>query len=150
MKLQKESTQKVSFPLGGIGSGCIGFTGNGHLKDWEIFNKSAKGSFNGISHFAVRAESGGKVIDFRLCHGDEVSSFEGVYAPGDDRQFRGYGWGPVNELLCGWPHFKNHTFIGEFPFAKILFEDSHFPGKVNMEAWSPFIPGNSQDSSMPT
>lgn len=150
MKLQKEKTQKVSFPLGGIGSGCIGLSGNGHLKDWEIFNRSAKGSFNGVSHFAVRAEKNGKVIDFRLCHGDETSSFEGVYAPGDDRQFRGFGWGPVSELLCGWPHFNKHTFIGEFPTAKIIFEDSHFPGKVNMEAWSPFIPGDSLNSSLPT
>ena len=51
-----ERTRHISFPLGGIGAGGIGLAGNGHLVDWEIFNKPNKGSVNGFSHFARRAE----------------------------------------------------------------------------------------------
>ena len=51
-------TNQISFPLGGIGSGCIGLAGNGRLIDWEIFNRPNKGSVNGFSHFAIRAERG--------------------------------------------------------------------------------------------
>ena len=60
-------TREISFPLGGIGSGCIGLGGTGHLVDWEIFNRPAKGSRNGFSHFAVKAESKGKLLDARVC-----------------------------------------------------------------------------------
>ena len=49
-------TREISFPLGGIGTGCIGLAGNGRLIDWEIFNKPNKGSINGFSHFAVKVE----------------------------------------------------------------------------------------------
>ena len=33
-----ESLKEISFPLGGIGTGCIGLGGRGELRDWEIFN----------------------------------------------------------------------------------------------------------------
>jgi uncharacterized protein (DUF608 family) len=48
---QGAKTNQISFPLGGIGSGCIGLAGNGRLIDWEIFNRPNKGSVNGFSHF---------------------------------------------------------------------------------------------------
>ena len=41
------NTKEISFPLGGIGSGCIGLGGDGRLVDWEIFNRPSKGSRNG-------------------------------------------------------------------------------------------------------
>ena len=34
--------KNISFPLGGIGTGCIGLAGNGELNDWEIFNRPNK------------------------------------------------------------------------------------------------------------
>ena len=49
-------TSQISFPLGGIGSGSIGLAGNGRLIDREIYNRPNKGSVNGFSHFAIRAE----------------------------------------------------------------------------------------------
>lgn len=36
---QDTKTSQISFPLGGIGSGCIGLAGNGRLIDGEIFNR---------------------------------------------------------------------------------------------------------------
>ena len=39
--MQYKTSQQavISFPLGGIGAGCIGLAGNGALVDWEIFNQ---------------------------------------------------------------------------------------------------------------
>ena len=59
-------TNEISFPLGGIGTGCIGLAGNGRLIDWEIFNKPNKGGLNGFSHFAIKAECDGDLIEFEL------------------------------------------------------------------------------------
>ena len=54
-----ENARNVMFPLGAIGAGSIGLGGDGRLRDWEIYNRPSKGSVNGFSHFAVRAEQGG-------------------------------------------------------------------------------------------
>ena len=48
--------KEIVFPLGGIGTGSIGLAGNGSFVDWEIFNRPSKGSLNGHTHFAIRAE----------------------------------------------------------------------------------------------
>jgi hypothetical protein len=89
-------TREISFPLGGIGAGCIGLAGNGRLIDWEIFNRPAKGSFNGMSHFAVRAEQNGRVIDARILHGDLQPPYTGTCS---QVLFDGFGWGPSRNNL---------------------------------------------------
>ena len=33
MRYSKKNTQAISFPLGGIGAGCIGLAGNGELAE---------------------------------------------------------------------------------------------------------------------
>ena len=65
-----DRTNEISFPLGGIGTGCVGLAGNGRLIDWEIYNRPNKSSLNGFSHFAVKAEAGGRVLDARALQGD--------------------------------------------------------------------------------
>lgn len=143
-----EKTREISFPLGGVGGGCIGLAGNGRLIDWEIFNRPNKGSLNGMSHFAVRAERGGKVLDARILHGDLPPPYTGEMAGA--RFNSGFGWGPRRENLCGMPHFREHLFEGTYPTAKIKFAgEEKFPGTVTLHAWSPFIPANDHDSSLP-
>ena len=62
MIYEKQKTKNISFPLGGIGTGCIGLSGNGELRDWEIFNRPNKNVGNGYSHFAIKAKYKGKSI----------------------------------------------------------------------------------------
>lgn len=138
---------KISFPLGGIGSGSIGLSGNGRLIDWEIFNKPNKGSVNGFTHFAVKAENkAGEVKDVRVLHGDLPPDYMGPYG---DSIFKGFGYGPDRTSLVGLPGFKDVTFTGEFPIASLKFEDQHFPGNIELSAFNPFIPINEDDSSLP-
>ena len=143
MKYSGEYTQLVSFPLGGIGSGCVGLGGNGRLIDWEIFNHASKGSVNGCSHFAVRALKDGKILDARILNGD----LYGNYIGRTDEPFSGSG--PENQSMAGFPHFINCEFEGNFPFADIAFSDPHFPAQVKLTAFNPFIPLNDADSSIP-
>ncbi len=139
---------QISFPLGGIGSGCIGLAGNGALVDWEIFNRPAKGSRNGFSHFAVRAEKDGKVLDFRVLNGGLVPPYSGEFM--DSKNGRSsFGFGPDSADLAGFPHFRECSFRGEYPFAQIRFGGEKFPAAVTLDAWSVFIPGSSRDSSLP-
>ena len=115
-----EKTREISFPLGGIGTGCIGLGGDGRLIDWEIFNKPNKGSYNGFSHFAVRAERGDKVIDARILNSDFLGSYMGNHHSGEHNNF---GFGPSRNTLAGLPHFHSSKFTGTFPMSKIDFVD---------------------------
>lgn len=134
--------RQISFPLGGMGTGCIGLAGDGRLIDWEIFNRPNKNSLNGFSHFAVRAESKGDVIDARILHGDLHPPYTGTGAT----QF---GFGPARELMAGIPHFRETVFTGEYPFATVSFKERGFPGHIKLTAFNPFIPLNDRDSGIP-
>lgn len=141
-----DRTSQISFPLGGLGAGCIGLAGNGRLIDWEIFNRPNKGSVNGFSHFAVTVERAGEVTDARILHGNLAAPYQGeLRAP----KFGSMGWGPRREYLTGLPHFAAVDFRGEFPLAELSFRDETFPGQMRLRAFNPFIPGNADDSGLP-
>jgi uncharacterized protein (DUF608 family) len=145
MRYTGEHLREISFPLGGIGSGSIGLAGNGRLCDWEIFNRPAKGSTNGFSCITVRAKAG-DTTTVRVLNGDLQKDLTGQYAK---KWFSGFGHGPYNNTMGGFPHFQELTFDGEFPFATLTFRDEHFPGYVTLTAFNPFLPLNSDDSSIP-
>ena len=142
-----EKRREISFPIGGLGSGSIGLDGTGRLRDWEIFNRPAKGSFNGFSHFGIKAEADGKTVDARVMNADFLGSCMGRYI--EHNAYVGYGYGPFREMLCGVPHFRDSEFIGEFPLSQVRFLDETFPGQVSLEAFNPFIPSNDRDASIP-
>jgi non-lysosomal glucosylceramidase len=45
--------------------------------------------------------------------------------------------------------FKGVTFFGRYPMAEVTFEDPECPARVTLTAYSPFIPLNTPDSSLP-
>lgn len=135
-------TREIAFPLGGIGAGCISLSGSGRLVDWEIYNKPNKGSLNGFTHFAVKAESKGKLVDARVLQGDYPPPYTGSTT-------KSMGHGISRTTMAGIPHFEDATFDGQFPFATMTFKDDYFPGIVKMTAFNPFIPLNDIDSSIP-
>ncbi len=145
MKYTKESLKEISFPLGGIGTGSIGLSGNGHLIDWEIFNKPDKGSINGYTHIAVKETVHGKAC-CKVLQGDWQKDLTGTYRKDT---FRGFGFGPDASSMCGFPHFRDCVFTGEFPVAGITFADDDFQGEMTLTAFNPLIPLDSFHSSIP-
>jgi non-lysosomal glucosylceramidase len=136
----------VSFPLGGIGTGSVSLTGSGRLIDWSIRNRPAIDQFNGYSHFAIKAEEDGKLIDARVLNGPYEGTPTGSPSA---RKFDGFGFGANRDSMAGVPHFEDVTFVGRFPIAELEFHQATFPGQVRMTAFSPFIPHKDRDSSMP-
>ena len=97
MRYQSEHTQEISFPLGGIGTGCIGLDGGGRLIDWEIFNRPSKGSVNRYTHFAIKAIRNGKPITYML-QSDYTKNYVGPFIP---NKIHRYGHGVDAALMCG-------------------------------------------------
>lgn len=146
MKYKDEFTNEISFPLGGIGTGSIGLGGNGRLMDWEIFNRPNKGSINGYSHFAIKTETDGKPVT-KIINGDLTKDLSGQYEKRTD--CGGFGYGPDKAKMCGYPHFRDVDFCGEFPIATLNFRDDGFPADVKLTAFNPFIPNDEDNSGIP-
>lgn len=142
-----DRTKYLAFPLGGIGSGGFSVSGSGRLIDWSIRNRPALQGYNGYSHFAIKAEKNGELVDARVLNGPYDLNPSG--APGMRKMFDGFGHGANRQTLVGVPHFAKVDFYGRFPTADLVFSDERFPGGVRMTALSPFIPHNDRDSSMP-
>lgn len=146
MKYTGTHTAQISFPLGGIGTGCIGLGGNGGLVDIEIKNRPNKHTSAEFTHFAIKAEDEHGVVDARILQGDLEKDFIGCT---ERALYTGYGFGPDRGTMAGFPHFESCIFQGEFPIAELDFKHHKFPGEVKMTAFNPLIPTNENDSSIP-
>lgn len=144
MIYEKQKTKQISFPLGGIGTGCIGLAGNGEIIDWEIFNRPNKNTRNGYSHFAIKATRKNDTI-VKVLHGDTNENLAGIID-----KYAGFGHGVRSNSLAGLPHFKNVIFDGEYPFANLTFSDDDFPAVIKLCAFNPFIPHDDFNSSIPS
>ena len=138
---ENEYTKEIRFPLGGIGTGCVWINGSGEFVDWELLNRPAKNTFNGGTHFMIRAIRNGVVEDVRM--------LAGPYRGPRNGDPYNYGFGVPMETLAGVPRFRNAKFTGEFPVAELELSDPAFPGKVVLTAFNPLIPLNEYDSSLP-
>src|ERR1043166_9047043 len=58
-RFTKDSLREIAFPLGGIGTGTVSLGGRGNLRDWEIFNRPAKGRDLPYTFFSVWAKPEG-------------------------------------------------------------------------------------------
>lgn len=145
-KYRGKKTKEIIFPLGGMGTGSIGFSGRGELKEFEIFGRPNKGSYNGLSFFAIRAEDGENILSARILNGDLQKDCMGTL---QQRCYSGFGFGADRENMAGFPHFKESRFTGEFPIAELSLSDEKFPAVIKETAFNPFIPGDSKDSSLP-
>lgn len=140
-----ERLREIAFPLGGIGTGCVSLSGRGGLVDWEIFNRPNKGFILPYSFFTLWARAEGQAPLTRVLQAPPMPPFSGQ---GRDN-YRGFGFGVSREDGSGLPHMRSARFRGEFPFAEIEFQDPKLPLEVTLEAYSPFIPLNADDSGLP-
>jgi len=125
----------AAFPLGGIGAGTISLGARGDLRDFEIFNHPDKGNKLPFSFFAIRSDQNG-AVDARILE---------ARIPPDFNQARGYH----PNRMAGMPHFKKSRLSVRYPLAKVEFEDETFPLEVSLEAFTPFLPLNADDSGLP-
>lgn len=133
----KSDASEVRFLLGGIGTGNISVNARGKFLDWEIFNWPSKNTKFPLSFFAIRVENEemekpvAKILESRL-HPPYTSS-------------HGY----LQAELVNLPRMEDSRMVCEYPFARVDFKDSELPVQVSMEAYTPFIPLNAEDSGIP-
>ncbi len=134
---KSENLNRIAFPIGGIGAGMICLEGTGAFSHVSVRNTAEM--FNEPLMFAALSikgkENGAKLLEGpvplwkyfggpRTANGGERTSY-------------------------GLPRFKNVDFEARFPFATIHLTDQDMPVTVKITGWSPFIPGDPDNSSLP-
>jgi len=135
-KFRGRQLKMISFPLGGVAAGSLGLGGRGQLRDWEIFNRPNQGycpryAFPSIWARAGSAKPVARVLEARL-----LPPFSGQDGLGSDN-------------VPGLSRLEDAAFTGSYPLAHIDFEDRTFPANVELDAFSPFIPHQPDDSGLP-
>jgi len=128
--------QMISFPLGGVAAGSIGLGGRGQLIHWEIFNRPNKGYRPSYALPSIWAQAGDAKPIARVLESRILPPYEGQD-----------GLGSSNSP--GLSRLEAATFTGEYPLAHIDFQDASLPVKVELDAFSPFIPHEPDDSGLP-
>jgi uncharacterized protein (DUF608 family) len=126
----------ISFPLGGVAAGSIGLGGRGQLIDWEIFNRPNKGFRPSYSFPSIWVQAGNRKPIARVLESHILPPYEGQD-----------GLGSAN--APGLSRLAAATFTGAYPLAHIDFEDRTLPVKVELDAFSPFIPHDPDGSGLP-
>jgi uncharacterized protein (DUF608 family) len=134
---KSENLNRIAFPIGGIGAGMICLEGTGGFSHVSVRNTADM--FNEPLMFAAFSVKG-KENGAKLLEGP-VPSWKYFGSP---RTANG-----GERTSYGLPRFKNADFLARFPFATIQLTDQDLPVAVKITGWSPFIPGDPDNSSLP-
>ncbi|HWR52820.1 MAG TPA: GH116 family glycosyl-hydrolase [Bryobacteraceae bacterium] len=126
----------LAFPLGGVAAGSISLGGRGQLRDWEIFNRPDKGNTPSYALPAIWVQAGSAKSIARVLEARFLPPYEGSS-----------GLGANN--APGLARLAGARFTGEYPMARVDFQDRKLPVKVALDAFSPFIPLDPEGSGLP-
>ena len=128
---------RIAFPVGGIGAGMFCLEGTGSVSHMSVHNHPEV--FNEPCMFAAISvkglKNGTKVLE------GQVPDWKKFGQPDSANGSGGTSY--------GFPRFQNAKFIARFPFAMIELQDDDIPVEVHITGWSPFIPTDTDNSSLP-
>ena len=133
---------RIAFPMGGIGAGSISLEGTGALSQVSLRHRPEV--YHEPQVFAALSVKGVKtarVLEGPVPMWKALGSF-------DPRRFAGPGDG-LRDRTYGLPRFAEASFTARFPFATVALEEPTMPVTVELTGWSPFVPGDADDSSLP-
>jgi uncharacterized protein (DUF608 family) len=116
----------IGMPVGGIGAGQLYLGGDGKLWRWDIFNAHLP---TGADRYAHPTKTG-----LPIDQGFEL---------------RVVADGKTQTRTLDAVGFPDVSFLGQYPIGTIEYKDAGFPVAATLEAFSPFIPLNVDDSSLP-
>ncbi|MGN7783929.1 GH116 family glycosyl hydrolase [Niabella sp. 22666] len=129
---------RIAFPLGGTGAGMFCIEGTGAISHMSVRNNPEM--FFEPAMFAALSIK-------NMANGTRV--LEGPVPLWKKFGQRDAGLGGTGGATWGLRRFRDAAFEVQFPFATISLVDDSLPLKATIKAWSPFIPGDEDQSGMP-
>lgn len=128
--------ERISLPLGGIGTGTIGLGGRGDLRDFELGNRPAKGFRPATGFFAVRTQVGDAPAQALVVEGPlPLGQYEGAFgSPAPNH---------------GLPRFRECSFDAAYPLGQVRLRDEDVPVEVTLQGFNPFVLTDTAPSSLP-
>ena len=132
----------IGMPVGGLCTGTLYLSGDGRLWLWNIFNKDVEGIDPKTVTYA----------------GQQLKSRDGsaYVAPPEPMGPVGQGFwlrvrsaGIEKTTPLDRSGFREVTFLGQYPVGTVTYRDPEVPVSVRLEAYSPFIPLDADDSGLP-
>jgi len=131
----------IGMPVGGINCGQLYISGDGKLWMWHIFR--TRYNRNPDSNLLIRMEQGAHyAYPDNIFDREERPVSQGVAIKVSQK-------GNTIIKKLNKENFKNISFRGEYPISKIAYKAQELPVEINLEAFSPFIPGELDKSSNP-
>lgn len=136
---ERDHLNRVAFPIGGIGAGMVCMEGTGAISHVSVRNTMQ--FFNEPFTFGaicIRNDTGDNVAKVLEGPVPDWKIF-GASATGNGAAGRSFGL----------PRFDQAEFLPRFPFGTVALRDGEVPLEIEVTGWSPFTPGNADDSSLP-
>ncbi len=122
----------IGMPVGGICTGQVYLGGDGRLWLWDVFNKVTAG----VCAKGTNGENYVKPLE----QTSPLDQGFAVHIPSDKAR-------PIRTLDRNG--FSEVTFEGKYPIGRVRYRDTDCPVQVDLEAFSPFVPLQVEDSSYP-
>lgn len=124
----------IAFPLGGVGTGNVSLGARGDLRDWELDGEANKGSTLPNAFFGLWVDGDPEIV--RVLEG-----------PLPRQAPMSHGHHPTSH--AGVQRFPDSRFRGTYPIARIEYVDDALPVEVALEAWTPLVPLDADESGIP-
>ncbi len=143
----------IGMPVGGLCCGTLYLGGDGRLWNWDIFNQKTEGVLPRRvlwSEVGMEFETGDRAIrprDGATYVKPAVRADSQAIAQGFAIRVEGEGRTEIRPLdASGWAEVR---FTGQYPIGTVEYRDPASAVAVQLEAFSPFIPQDAADSSLP-
>lgn len=142
----------IGMPVGGLHSGTVYLGGDGRLWLWQIYNQTIEPTHEGIDPKLVLWNDGTEQRKIRPRDGaayvePAIADNKRILDQGFAIRVHYKGKSIVRELKAD--DWDEVCFEPTYPTAKVIYTKKNFPVSVQLTAYSPFIPLDVENSSLP-
>ncbi|MEI2272474.1 GH116 family glycosyl hydrolase [Sphingobacterium sp. ML3W] len=148
----KNELQYIGMPVGGLHAGTVYAGGDGRLWLWQIYNETYEGIKEGIEPKLVQWYNGREYVNIRPRDGaayiePAIADNLRVLEQGFSVTISGNGNVQTRELRK--EHWDEVIFESAYPSCKIIYLAEDSPLDIELHIYSPFIPLDAENSSLP-
>ena len=143
----KNELRYIGMPVGGICCGNVYLAGDGRLWLWDIYNSNQLGAVHKVLPIKLEVFN---INQINNMHGSLYIEPATAVRPFQQGLVLIINYGGVKYIKrLQHEDWEEITFEATYPVATIRYFDSKMPVEVELQSYSPFIPGDEYNSGLP-